>query len=109
MAFKWFWWFPPPRANTDPKTGQTFQLSPCSIAFLKDKRNNVNYLWITTYIAGGVKLQMEFTFSLFNNKLTASGKNEDTVILESRFFGPRNKLGEGCLRFREMLFNVSHR
>ena len=103
MAFKWFW-CPPPRVNTDPKTGQTFQLSPCCIAFLKDKRNNVNYIWRTSeqgdlmsYIAGGIKLQMEFTFTLLNDQLTASGKNEETVILESRFFEPRNKLGKGRL------------
>ena len=116
MAFKWFWWFPFSRARKGPKTGQIFQLSDSCIAFLRDKRNNVSYIWRTSeqgdlmsYIAGGVKLQMEFTFTLSNDELTASGKNEDTVILESRFFSPHNKLGKGCLRFREMLFNVCHR
>ena len=44
MAFKWVWWFRPPLINTDPKTGQKFKLSPCCIAFLRDKRNNVNYI-----------------------------------------------------------------
>ena len=62
-----------------------------------------------SYIAGGVKLQMEFTFNLLNDELTASGKDQEIIILESRFFSPRNKLGEGCLLFRKMVANVGRR
>ena len=62
-----------------------------------------------SYIAGGVKLQMEFTFNLFNDEFTASSKDEEIVILESRFIWQRNKLGEGYLLFHEMLFNICDR
>ena len=100
MAFSWFSWFPPP-----PKAKEGFQLASNCLGALKDKRNNVNSLWrtsergdIMTYIAGACKMQMEFKFTLLNDEVTASGKSEDTIILESNLLEPVSKLGEGCKR-----------
>ena len=110
MAYKWFWWFPPFQPTINKETGEIFHLNDTCIAFVRNRRNKVNYLWrisdcgdIMSYIRGGSKLQIEFTFKLPNDELTASCKKEECVIFESRYFKPSyGELQDGSIRFREM-------